>query len=127
MTFGSPGALALLVLLRDAARGTKRDGLFAIWLTLRVIEDLNLDPPYADRLNRQRVVSLEHRLSSLTVPAPLRRALAGALGLMADGTPKGGHLALMNLVAPVRESLGPEVAEVLTKVIRALKDAAKTP
>ena len=83
-----PAATALLHALPRAARGTKRDGVFALWLTVRVAQDLLKDPPPADRAHRRRLQALEHRLSSLTIPPPLRRALVAALLQLKDARPE---------------------------------------
>ncbi|MGH7628625.1 MAG: hypothetical protein ACREOF_04410, partial [Gemmatimonadales bacterium] len=60
-----PAATALLELLPRTARGPKRDGVFALWLTVRVARDVRAGSPGLDRAHRRRVGALEQRLSSL--------------------------------------------------------------
>jgi hypothetical protein len=108
-----PAASALLSLLTRTGRGPKRGGIFALWLTLRVAQDLLLDPPPLERAHRRRVQALEHRLSSLTMPPPLRRALAAALSQLREGRPETAAQVLSQLVAPARETGGAEAGEAL--------------
>jgi hypothetical protein len=106
-----PAASALLELLREAGRGPKRGGIFALWLTMRVAQDLLLDPPPPDRAHRRRVQALERRLSSLTMPPPLRRALGAAVSQLRDGGAETAAQVLSQLVAPARETGGPDAGE----------------
>jgi hypothetical protein len=115
-----PAASALLDLLPQTGRGPKRGGIFALWLTLRVAQDLLLDPPTPERIHRRRVQALERRLSSLTMPPPLRRALASAVAQLRDVRRDTVPQVLSQLVAPARETGGPEAGEA---VARAAKDA----
>jgi hypothetical protein len=115
-----PAASALLDLLPQTGRGPKRGGIFALWLTLRVAQDLLLDPPTPERMHRRRVQALERRLSSLTMPPPLRRALASAVVQLRDVRRETVPQVLSQLVAPARETGGPEAGEA---VARAAKDA----
>ena len=82
-----PAATALLGVLPQTARGPRREGIFALWLTVRVAQDLLRDPPPAERAHRRRLQALEHRLSSLTMPPPLRRALAAAISQLKEARP----------------------------------------
>jgi hypothetical protein len=108
-----PAASALLSLLSQTARGPKRGGIFALWLTLRVAQDLLLDPPPVERAHRRRVEALEQRLSSLPMPPPLRRALAAAISQLREGRPEAAAQVLSQLVAPARETGGSEAGEAL--------------
>jgi hypothetical protein len=108
-----PAASVLLSLLPQTGRGPKRGGIFALWLTLRVAQDLLLDPPPSERAHRRRVQALEHRLSSLTMPPPLRRALAAAVSQLRDVRPETAAQVLSQLVAPARETGGVEAGEAL--------------
>ena len=83
-----PAASALVGLLPRTGRGPRREGIFALWLTLRVAQDLLRDPPPTERAHRRRLQALEHRLSSLTLPPPLRRALTAALSQLREGRPE---------------------------------------
>lgn len=106
-----PSATALLSLLAQTVRGPKRGGLFALWLTVRVAQDLLLDPPPLERAHRRRLQALERRLSSLTMPPPLRRALAAAVSQLREGRPETVAPVLSQLVAPARETGGTEAGE----------------
>jgi hypothetical protein len=112
-----PAAAALIDLLPRTARGPRREGLFALWLTLRVAEDLLADPP-AERAHRRRLAALEQRLSSLTIPPPLRRALVAALAQIREPRAEAAAHALAQLVAPARESTGADAGEVVTRAAR---------
>ena len=113
-------SLALLELLPRTGRGPKREGIFALWLVLRVAQDLVETAP-AERPHRRRLAALEQRLSSLTVPPPLRRALAGALAQLRDGSPGAAAQVLAQLAAPARESAGPDAAAAIDRAARAAR------
>lgn len=108
---------ALLSLMRDSGRGPKREGLFALWLTLRVAED-QADEAFPERAHRRRVSALENRLTSLSMPAPLRRGLLAALTDLKAGTADGASQALARLAAPARDSLGSEAGEAVHRAAR---------
>lgn len=105
-------------LLARTARGPRRDGVFALWLTVRVALDLGLIPPLPDRARRRRTTALERRLASLTLPAPLRRALTAAMAHLQAGDAAAAALALTQLVAPVRDTLGPEAGDAIALAAR---------
>ena len=113
-----PAACALLSLLTRTGRGPKRSGLFALWLTLRVAQDLLLDPPLQERAHRRRVQALERRLTSLTMPPPLRRALAAAVNQLREVRPDAVAQVLSQLVAPARETGGSEAGEAMTLAVK---------
>lgn len=125
MSGWDPAATALLHALPQAARGPRRDGIFALWLTVRVAQDLVRDPPPPDRAHRRRLQALEHRLSSLTVAPPLRRALAAALNQLREGRPETAAQVLSQLVAPARETGGAEVGDALAQAARAARTAVR--
>jgi hypothetical protein len=120
-----PAATALLSLLAQASRGPKRGGLFALWLTLRVAQDLLLDPPLLERAHRRRVQALEHRLSSLTMPPPLRRALVAAVSQLREVRPDTVSQVLSQLVAPARETGGTEAGDALALAVRQARQAMR--
>ena len=123
MTSGNSAADTLLDLLPQTGRGPKRGGIFALCLTLRVAQDLLLEPPPQERAHRRRVQALERRLSSLTMPPPLRRALVSAVTQLRDGRPDVLPQILSQLVAPAREAGGGEAGDA---VARAAKEARAT-
>ncbi|MEK6597770.1 MAG: hypothetical protein AABY91_05510, partial [Gemmatimonadota bacterium] len=68
------------------------------------------------------------RLTSLTMPTPMRRALASALQVLRDGSSDNASRALTELVAPVREGLGQEAAAALQEALKPTADrVAATP
>jgi hypothetical protein len=125
MTGWDPAATALLTLLPLTGRGPRREGIFALWLTVRVTQDLLRDPPPSERAHRRRLQALEQRLSSLTLPPPLRRALAAAMTQLREARPEIAAQVLSQLVAPAREAGGPEAGEALAHAARAARAAAR--
>jgi hypothetical protein len=118
---GEAAVLALLGLLPRTARGPKREGIFALWLTVRVAQELEHRPeptPAVERAHRRRIAALEQRLSSLTLPPPLRRALAGALTQLRDPRPDTAASVLSQLVAPARDGAGAEAGDALALAAR---------
>ena len=118
-----PAASALLDLLPEVGRGPKRGGIFALWLTVRVAQDLLADPLPADRAQRRRVQALERRLSSLTMPPPLRRALNAAVAQLRDARPETAAQVLSQLVAPARETGGAEAGEAVALAAKRARQA----
>jgi hypothetical protein len=116
-------ASALIALLPEVGRGPKRGGIFALWLTVRVAQDLLLDPLPADRAQRRRIQALERRLSSLTMPPPLRRALGAAVSQLRDARPETAAQILSQLVAPARETGGAEAGEAVALAARQAREA----
>jgi hypothetical protein len=120
-----PAATSLLALLPQTGRGPKRGGLFALWLTLRVAQDLLLDPPRPERAHRRRVQALERRLSSLTMPPPLRRALAAAVTQLREIGPDAVPQVLSQLIAPARDTGGAEAGEALALAVKQARQAVR--
>lgn len=118
-----PAESALLALLPQVGRGPKRGGIFALWLTVRVAQDLLLDPPPPERAHRRRVQALERRLSSLTMPPPLRRALGAAVSQLREIRPETAAQVLSQLVAPARETGGAEAGEAVALAARQARKA----
>jgi hypothetical protein len=123
----NPAELELVTLLPRTGRGPRREGVYALWLLLRVAQDLLLDPPLADRAARRRLASLEARFSSLTLPPPLRRALTAALLHLREGGPQAVPVVLATLVAPARETTGDEAGEAIQRAARAARQSATVP
>lgn len=119
MSLLSPAGTALVKLMGEMPRGPRREGLFALWLTLRVAEDLLLVPPPPERGSKRRVAALEQRLSSLGFPAPLRRALVATLAELKEARRDRVGPALMLLVAPARDALGSEASDIMARAARA--------
>lgn len=108
----------LIEALAAAARGPERNGIFAVWLFARVAEGLIPPVPLSGYAQRHRLKELHRRLSSLSVPPPLRRALTAAMRQIAEGTAAAAAVALHQLVAPARETIGPAVADALALAAR---------
>ncbi len=125
MTEWDPAATALLRLLCTTARGPRREGIFALWLTVRVTQDLLRDVPPPERAHRRRLQALEHRLSSLTIAPPLRRALAAALSQLGEPHPETAAQVLSQLVAPARDTAGAEAGEALAQAARAARTTVR--
>ena len=125
MTGWDPAASVLLQILPRTARGPKRDGVFALWLTVRVVRDAAGATPPAERAHRRRVAALQQRLSSLTLLPPLRRALAAAVAeLLDEGDSITPARVLSQLVAPARDAAGQEAAEAIAGAVRATRQGA---
>jgi hypothetical protein len=110
--------------LAAEARGPRRNGIFAVWLFTRVAEAVLPPNPVSGKAHRARVEALQRRLSSIALPAPLRRGMAGALRAVHDGTPRAAVLALHQLVAPAQETLGAGPAEALAQAVARARRAA---
>lgn len=102
------GEERLIALASAAPRGPLQDGLYALWLTVRVAEGLLPPGPVSVKNHRRRLQALEHRLGSLALPAPLKRALSAARHHLEPGTPRAAAHVLQALLAPTREVLGGE-------------------
>jgi len=102
----------LLEGMTNTVRGQRRDAYYALWLFVRQC-DGHLPPrALSSEANRKRLEGLERRLSSLTLPAPLRRGMTGGLGELRGHEPDIA-LALHQLVAPTKDTLGADAADTL--------------
>lgn len=117
----STATTRLTELMAKTARGPKREGVYAVWLVVRAAEDRLRDPPIAEKLLTRQLAALEHRIATLTPPAPIRRGVASALALLAEAGPDSPAAALHLLMAPAREALGGEVAEAVSSAARAAR------
>jgi hypothetical protein len=124
---GADPQLDLLELLARTVRGPRREGVYALWLVLRVTSDYLAEPPLPERATRRRLAALETRLSSLTLPPPLRRALTAVLHELKDGGREAVPVVLSTLVAPARDSTGPEAAEAVQRAARTARQLATAP
>lgn len=117
----TPAEGQLVTLIAEAARGPKREGLFALWLVVRAAESLLPPAPVSAKNHRRRLQALEIRLGSLALPAPLKRALAAARQHLETATPDAAALVLSQLAAPARDVLGADAAEAVTVAARGAK------
>jgi hypothetical protein len=121
---GADPQLELLELLARTVRGPRREGVYALWLVLRVTADFLAEPPLPERATRRRLAALETRLSSLTLPPPLRRALTALLHELKHGGREAVPMVLSTLVAPARDSIGPEAADAVQRAARTARQLA---
>jgi hypothetical protein len=121
------GSAADLLLEHLAAipRGREQNGTFALWLFVRACEGVLPPESLTERGHRRRLHGLGRRLERLRLPSPLRRALAGGLREITGGDPHGAAVALQQLVAPARETVGPGVGDALALAARAAREAAR--
>lgn len=120
----TPATARLVELLGAAARGPKREGVFAVWLVVRAAESRVVDPTMQAKLKQKQLDGVRHRLTTLTLPAPVRRAVVTSLSLLEEDGPDAPASALHQLTAPAREALGPEVAEAVGQAARAARGKA---
>lgn len=100
----------LLSGMAGTSRGPRRDGFYALWLFVRQC-DGHLPPSTVSKeANGRRLDGLERRLSSLSLPAQLRRGIVGGVRELRTTHPDVS-LALHQLVVPTKDALGPEAAE----------------
>jgi hypothetical protein len=111
----------LVGLLAATARGPKRDGLYALWLTVRTAEALLPPAPVSAKNHRRRLQTLEHRLGSLALAAPLKRALVAARQHLEPATAGAAALVLSQLVTPAGEVLGLEAGDAVAAAARAAR------
>ncbi len=117
----TPAEERLIALVAAAARGPKRDGLFALWLVVRAAEGVLPPRPVSGKNHRRRLQALQARLASLALPAPLKRAVVAARDHLEPGTPTAAALVLSQLVAPAREVLGAEAGDAVAVAVRAAR------
>lgn len=111
----------LLEAMARAARGPDRNGLYALWLVLRVCEDLLSPEPLATAVHLRRLEQLERRLSSLALPPSLRRSIA--IGIRTLRTPEleTPGLVLEQLVVPTATAIGRAAANTMVLAARAAR------
>jgi len=117
----TPAEERLIGLVAESVRGPKRDGLFALWLVVRLAEGLLPPRPLSGKNHRRRLQALEARLGGLALPGPLTRAFAAACQHLEPATPAAAALVLSQLVAPAREVLGAEAGDAVVVAARAAR------
>lgn len=109
--------------LAHSPRGPDRDGVFALWLVVRVtLTPAGPGGPAARTAERLR--ALQHRLKSLNVAPPLRRSLAAAIADLAPARGVAPAIILSHLVAPAADTLGRPVADLVAAAARAVRGGA---
>ena len=124
MTDWSAPLVSLLELQRRFERGPKREGAFALWLTARIALDVARDVD-TDKVHRRRITALRQRLAPLVIPRPLARGLSTALGHLDEGSATSARIALTQLVAPTRDTLGADAAEAVSLAARMIHDVTR--
>jgi hypothetical protein len=109
--------------LQATARGPKRNGLFAVWLFVRACDGLLPPESLSEKAHRRRLDGLKRRLSSLSLPPSLRRALTGSVRELEAGTKEAAALGLRQMVAPIRDVLGSKPADSLLRAATAAEEA----
>ncbi len=123
MSDWTPATIRLVELLGRTARGPRREGVYALWLVVRAAEERSLEPAIPSKLRARHLEALRHRLATLTLPAPIRRAVVSALALLSEERADASATALHQLAAPAREALGVEVADAVAGAARAARGA----
>ncbi len=111
----------LLSLQAGLERGPRREGAFALWLVGRVALDIGHRVSGDERADRRRAELLGLRIGSLALPRPLARGIAGALPYLKEATPTGARIALSQLTAPARDSIGEEAGDALALMVRSIR------
>jgi hypothetical protein len=120
----TPAEDRLIELITAAARGPKRDGLFALWLVVRAAEGVLGRAPLDARNHRRRLQALDSRMATLTIPPPLRRALNAARIQLEPATRECAVVVLSQLVAPARDVLGADAADAVALAARNAREKA---
>jgi len=115
----------LVAQLQSEARGPTRNGIFALWLFLRVCEGILAPDPLSNRTRKRRLEALERRLSSLSLQPALRRILIDTLRELSPATADCVVRSLQLLATPARDSLGPRAEEAIALALRAAQGAAE--
>jgi len=110
--------------LQNEVRGPTRNGIFALWLFLRVCDGILASDPPSNRARKRRLEALERRLSSLSLQPLLRRTLLGTLRELSPATADSVVTSLQLLATPTRDSLGPGAGEAVALALRAAQGAA---
>jgi hypothetical protein len=108
----------VLEAMEAADRGPRQNALFALWLFLRQCDGAMSETRLSDRASAARLDALERRLSSLSLPAPLRRTLPACLREIRGSDPRHVPIAVQQLAAPVRETLGAQLGDAVAQAAR---------
>lgn len=115
----------LIESLAEAGREPEQHGTFAVWLFVRTCSGVLPPQPLSGRAHQRRLQTMVRRVARLSLPSPLRRALAGGIREVAAGVPQSAALALQQLVTPARETLGPRAGDAVALAARAARDAVR--
>jgi hypothetical protein len=115
----------LIAQLQNEIRGPTQNGIFALWLFLRVCDGILAPDPLSNRARKRRLEALERRLSSLSLQPLLRRTLLGTLRELSPATADSVVTSLQLLAKPARDSLGPGAGEAIALALRAAQGTAE--
>lgn len=116
-----PAEDRLITAMARAARGPQRNGLFALWLVVRVAGGLLPPRPLSARAHRGRLDQLERRLGSLSLPSGLKRACTDATRALRATPTQAAPAPLHQLAAAARDAIGGEAADALAAAARAAR------
>ena len=122
--FLAPTEQLLIDDLQATARGPKRNSVFALWLFVRACDGMLPPDGLSEKSKRRSLDGLKRRLSSLSLPPPLRRAMAGSLRELEAGTAEAAAFVLRQLVAPARDVLGSRTADSVLAAARCADEKA---
>jgi hypothetical protein len=111
----------LLEAMATIGRGPRQNGLFALWLFVRQCAGALPPNALSPKAFSHRFRHLERRLSSLSLPAPLRRALPGSFAELASGEPARVPIALQQLAAPTRDAIGKGAGDIMSYAARRVR------
>ena len=119
----------LVAQLPYSERGPQRNGIFALWLLMNTCSTAIGNDRVQDKNHRKRIAALRKRLSSLSLPPLLRKAITAALNGLAPDSPGAVTAVLSQLVAPVRDSLGGTFGKLIERAakIGAMVDSQTIP
>jgi hypothetical protein len=115
----------LIDCLQSAARGPRRNGMFALWLLVRACDDTLPPMTLSGRAKRRRLEATVKRCSSLSLQPTLKRAITRSIAELNSGTNGSVVAALQELVEPARECLGEEAAKALALAVRHTKNTLR--
>lgn len=117
----------LIDALEASARGPAQNGVFALWLLVRSCRHLTPPDALEDRLHLQRLEKMERRLSSLSLPGSLRRAVTSGLRTLRAPTADTPCEVLTQLVAPASQVVSPAMGQAIGRAAREAQRAARAP
>jgi hypothetical protein len=122
----APTDRALVAALASSSRGPARDGAFALWLVARACLGPALGAGASDR-HREHLLAVGARVRTLSIAAPLRRAIAAALADLAADHAAAPAAVLGRLLAPATDSGLTAAASALQALVRTARPAAAEP
>lgn len=103
----------LIAQLSYSERGPQRNGVFALWLVVNTCTGILGNHSVQGKNQRKRVVALRKRLSSLSLPVPLRKAISVALHDLSPDSQGSASTALEQLVVSARETVNADCGKLI--------------